>query len=95
MTGEQTRWGLENLKLDAARIKEIGFEGLVNPLVISCNDHEGVRQARIFQWDGKQWVFQTEWLQADLKVIQPMYADAAKKYAVEKKITPRECNKES
>ena len=95
MTGEQTRWGLENLKLDTARIKEIGFDGLVNPLVISCNDHEGVRQARIFQWDGKQWVFQTEWLQADLKVIQPMYADAAKKYAVEKKITPRDCNKES
>ncbi|HJS32378.1 MAG TPA: ABC transporter substrate-binding protein, partial [Alphaproteobacteria bacterium] len=66
MTGEQTRWGLENLKLDTARVKEIGFEGLVNPLNLSCNDHEGVQQARIFQWDGKQWVFQTEWLQADM-----------------------------
>ncbi|HJS33750.1 MAG TPA: ABC transporter permease, partial [Alphaproteobacteria bacterium] len=75
--------------------KEIGFEGLVNPLNLSCNDHEGVQQARIFQWDGKQWVFQTEWLQADMKVVRPMYADAAKKYAAEKKITPRDCNKES
>ena len=95
LTGEQVRWGLENLKLDAARIKEIGFEGLVNPLNLSCNDHEGVQQARIFQWDGKQWVFQTEWLQADMKVVRPMYAEAAKKYAAEKKITPRDCNKES
>ncbi len=95
LTGEQVRWGLENLKLDTARIKEIGFEGLVNPLNVSCNDHEGVQQARIFQWDGKQWVFQTEWLQADMKVVRPMYAEAAKKYAAEKKITPRDCSKES
>ncbi len=95
LTGEQVRWGLENLKLDAQRIKEIGFDGLITPVSVSCNDHEGARQARIFQWDGKQWVFQTEWLQADLKVVRPMYEEAAAKYAAEKKITPRDCSKES
>ena len=95
MTGEQVRWGLENLKLDANQIKALGFDGLVNPVSISCNDHEGARQARIFQWDGKKWIFQTEWLQADMKVIRPMYEDAAKKYAAEKKITQRDCSKES
>ena len=95
MTGEQVRWGLENLKLDANQIKALGFDGLVNPVSISCNDHEGARQARIFQWDGKKWIFQTEWLQADMKVIRPMYEEAAKKYAAEKKITQRDCSKES
>ena len=27
LTGEQVRWGLENLDLSAARLKELGFEG--------------------------------------------------------------------
>ena len=31
MTGEQVRWGFENLDLTAARIKELGFEGMVEP----------------------------------------------------------------
>ena len=32
MTGEQVRWGFENLDLTAARIKELGFEGMVAPI---------------------------------------------------------------
>ncbi len=32
MTGEQVRWGFENLDLTAARIKELGFEGMLQPL---------------------------------------------------------------
>ena len=31
MTGEQVRWGLENLDLTAERIKELGFEGVLQP----------------------------------------------------------------
>ena len=31
MTGEQVRWGFENLDLTAARIKELGFEGMLQP----------------------------------------------------------------
>src|SRR5438067_11431326 len=41
MTGEQVRWGFENLNLTAARIKELGFEGMVTPLKLSCQDHQG------------------------------------------------------
>ena len=29
LTGEQVRWGLENLDLTAARLKELGFEGVL------------------------------------------------------------------
>ena len=28
LTGEQVRWGLENLNLSEARLKELGFEGM-------------------------------------------------------------------
>ena len=41
LTGEQVRWGLENLDLTADRIKELGFEGVLQPIKVSCADHEG------------------------------------------------------
>src|SRR5215471_6571186 len=40
LTGEQVRWGLENLDLDDKRIKELGAYGLLQPLKTSCLDHE-------------------------------------------------------
>ena len=41
MTGEQVRWGLENLDLSEARLKQLGAAGLMPPLKMSCADHEG------------------------------------------------------
>ena len=32
LTGEQVRWGAENLNIDAARIKAIGIEGMIQPI---------------------------------------------------------------
>ena len=55
LTGEQIRWGLENLNLTEARIKELGFEGMMKPIKFTCKDHQGADQARIQQWDGKAW----------------------------------------
>ena len=34
------RIGLENFVLDEARLKELGFAGMVAPIVGSCKDHE-------------------------------------------------------
>ena len=53
LTGEQVRWGFENLNLTADRIKELGFEGMLKPIKITCADHEGARDGRVQQWDGK------------------------------------------
>jgi branched-chain amino acid transport system substrate-binding protein len=91
MTGEQIRWGLENLNLSADRIKELGFEGVLQPIKVSCNDHEGARTGRIHTWDGKNWKITSDWYTADDAVIAPMVKDAAAKYAAEKKITPATC----
>lgn len=95
LTGEQIRWGVENLNLDEARIKEMGLEGALRPIKISCDDHEGARWARVQQWDGKEWKVISDWYQADDGLLKPMVKDAAEKYAKEKNITPRDCSKES
>jgi branched-chain amino acid transport system substrate-binding protein len=88
MTGEQVRWGLENLNITADRIKQLGFEGVLQPIKVTCQDHEGARTGRIQTWDGKAWKITSDWYTSDDKVIAPMVKDAAAKYAAEKKITP-------
>jgi branched-chain amino acid transport system substrate-binding protein len=88
LTGEQVRWGLENLNLTADRLKQLGFEGELKPIKVSCQDHEGSRDGRIQTWDGKNWKIVSDWYASDDKVIEPMVKEAAAKYAAEKKITP-------
>ena len=95
MTGEQVRWGIEHLDLSAARIKELGFEGMIQPLKVSCLDHEGTRLSRVHQWDGKKWNVISDYYTGDDSVLAPLVKDVAGKYATEKKITPRDCSKES
>ena len=95
LTGEQVRWGIENLEISAARVKELGFEGVMQPMKVSCADHEGTRAGRIQQWDGTKWNVISEWYESDDKVIKPMVEAAAKKYAEEKKLPIRDCSKEN
>ena len=95
MTGEQIRWGFENLNLTAERIKELGFEGMVSPIKLSCEDHQGADVARVQQWDGKEWKTISDFYKADLTILDQMVKDASAKYATDKKITPRDCSKES
>ena len=39
MTGEQVRWGLENLALDQKKIDALGFARVMRPISTSCADH--------------------------------------------------------
>jgi branched-chain amino acid transport system substrate-binding protein len=89
MSGEQTRWGLENLNLTQAKLDALGFAGVMRPISTSCMDHMGSAWARIHTWDGKQWKFTSDWLQADEQIIKPLVKTTAAKYAEEKKLTPR------
>ena len=95
LTGEQVRWGFENLNLTAERIKELGFEGMLKPIKISCADHEGARDGRVQQWDGKEWKVISDWYTANQEIIEPLVKEVSDKYAKEKNITPRDCSKES
>jgi branched-chain amino acid transport system substrate-binding protein len=89
MTGEQVRWGLENLNLTQAKLDALGFKGVMRPISTSCVDHMGANWARIHTWDGKQWKFSSDWMQADEQVLKPLVRTTADKYAAEKKITRR------
>jgi branched-chain amino acid transport system substrate-binding protein len=89
MTGEQVRWGLENLALDQKKLDALGFAGVMRPVSTSCQDHMGSTWARVHTWDGSKWEFSSDWLQADEQIIKPMATAAADKYAAEKKLTRR------
>jgi branched-chain amino acid transport system substrate-binding protein len=95
MTGEQIRWGLENLRIDEKRLKALGATGFMQPIKVSCMDHEGGGQVKFQQWDGRKWNVITDWISSDQSIVRPMIEESAAKYAKEKGITPRDCSKES
>ena len=95
ITGEQMRWGIENLNIDAAMLKKLGAEGFMPPLKMSCANHEGSGLVKFQQWDGKSWKVITDWIESDQKLVRGMIEESAAKYAKEKNITPRDCSKES
>ena len=95
LTGEQVRWGLENLNINDARLKELGATGFMQALKVSCADHEGGGAVKFQQWDGKKWNVITDWITSDQSIVRPMIEESAAKYAKEKGITPRDCSKES
>ena len=53
LTGEQMQWGYEHLDMTPQRLAALGFEGLVPPVKLSCEDHKGNGNVRIIQWDGQ------------------------------------------
>ena len=93
MTGEQVRWGLENLDITKARLKELGMQNFTNPVKVSCADHETGGPVIIQQWDGKRWKFVSGWISPIREVVRPMIEKAAVAYAAENNLSPRsDCN---
>jgi branched-chain amino acid transport system substrate-binding protein len=88
MTGEQVRWGLENLNVDEKRQKELGAHNMFPTIKTSCQDHEGSGAVKVQVWDGKTWKAVTpNWVIGDRDMVQKMVAESSAKYAAEKKIT--------
>ena len=94
LTGDEGRWGLEHLRLDAARLEEMGFLGLLQPLELSCSDHEGGGAAKVQQWDGEKWNLISDWVAADRATLRPLIDAKSAEYAREKGVTPRDCRAE-
>lgn len=89
MTGDQVRWGLENLNLTAPKLDALGFAGVMRPISTSCVDHMGASWARIHTWDGSGWRFSSDWIQADEQILKPLVKSTATKWAADKKQIPR------
>jgi len=89
MTGEQVRWGLENLSLDQKKLDALGLSGVMRPISTSCTDHMGSTWARVHTWDGSKWNFSSDWYQSDDQIIKPLVKAGAEKYLGDKKMTRR------
>eukprot|EP01037_Dinobryon_pediforme_P021922 gene21922-22918_t len=90
ITGEEGQWGLEHLKLDEARLKEIGASGLLQPVELSIKDHEGGGAGKVIQWDGEAWhIVSNGWVKSDRELLLPLIYERAAAYAKEKGITLR------
>ena len=90
LTKEEGHWALEHFNLTAERIEELGATGLISPLKITAEDHEGDPAAKIVQWDGTKWNARTDWLKGERGLFkEPIFARAAA-YAKEKALPPRE-----
>jgi branched-chain amino acid transport system substrate-binding protein len=83
INGADMRVGLENLKLTAERLKEIGATGLTPPITVTCEDHSGAHPIFIQQWDGSDWKRISDDIPVMKDVVRPMLEAAAEKYVSE------------
>ncbi len=95
LTGEEVRWGMENLHITDERWAELGLEGFAREVRISCEDHEGGGSAFVQQWDGEQWVQVSDWIQPRNDDLRPAYEASAAQYAEQNNIELRDCSAES
>ena len=94
LKGEEVQWGYEHLDITPQRIAELGADGLMVPIQLSCANHEGNGRVR-FRAVGRQALeVRVRWVQPDRAMLTEMYKDLALAYAKEKGITPRDCSKE-
>lgn len=91
MSGEQVRWGLENLNIDNATLARVGMKDMLLPLKVSCADHETAGPIIIQQWDGKQWKVASDWIPVNKEVVRPLIEEAAAAYAKEHNLKKRDC----
>lgn len=81
VNAEQVRWGLENLNIDEAKLKELGMDGMIVPFKTTCADHTGHGGGWMLEWDGAKFVKASDLLTPDRAAIEPLEAAEAKKYA--------------
>lgn len=91
LTTEEVQWGFDHLRLDSDRIAELGATGLLQPIHVTCADHEGAGAVKFQQWDGTKWNSISDWVKPDRALTTPLVEAAAQKYAAENNITPRIC----
>jgi branched-chain amino acid transport system substrate-binding protein len=94
LTGEQVRWGMENLNITEQRLEQLGMKGMTRPLQASCENHEGNGQALVQQWDGKKWNIVSDWIEPMREVVRPNIEKAAVEEGKKLGYTMRDCAKE-
>ncbi|WP_439894486.1 ABC transporter substrate-binding protein (plasmid) [Ralstonia sp. 25C] len=89
LTGDEVRWGLENLKIDQARAAALGAKGLFHSINVTWDNHEGDGRVAFQQWDGTKWNVISDWIAPDWKLLRPIIEKSSLAYAKEKNIKVR------
>lgn len=92
LTAQQVRWGFENIRFDKQRIAEVGAEGLLAPMLVTCKDHVGGHNAKFQKWDAtkREWEIVTGWIRSQAPT-DTLYAKADN-YQAANAIEERDCN---
>ena len=93
-TGEQVRWGYENLNLTEQRLEQLGMKGLIAPSRSPARTTRGTALAQVQQWDGKKWNIVSDWIEPMRDVVRPKLEEAAIEEAKKLGYTKRDCSKE-
>ena len=91
ITGEEMRWGLENLDLTEERLAEIGLAGFTNPISVTCEDHEGNHPVYLKRWNGSGWDRHSEWIEPMREVVRPLIEAEAAHLAKERGLPTNNC----
>ena len=59
----------EKLKKGLEEVKDFNAQGLIPPITLTADDHQGGGRGRISQWDGTKWVPKTDWYAAYQDVV--------------------------
>ena len=89
LTGDELRWGFENLKIDQARAAALGAKGLFHSINVSFDNHEGEGRVAFQQWDGSKWNVVSDWIAPDWKLLRPIIEKSSLAYAKEKNLKVR------
>lgn len=92
LTGAQVAWGFDHLDLTAERLAELGLDGFMQPLRITCADHEGIAPLHVQQWDGERWLDVSGPIEPRRALIRKLVVESARRFAAERKIEPRACD---
>jgi branched-chain amino acid transport system substrate-binding protein len=93
VTASDMRDGLEALDITEVQIENLGFEGMLSPMKLSCANHEGPGKAAIQQWDGpgRRWRLVSGFYTPDRDLIDPLLKAESEQYAKDHNIQIRVC----
>ena len=70
----------EKLKKGMEQVKDFNAEGLIPPITITRQDHQGGGRGRISQWDGEHWTPKTDWYAAYQDVVMGLVKKTAAEF---------------